>query len=175
MRLTCGHQHATPPSPGRQSGQCTNAPTIGGNKIEVKLTAKLEKGSGSAALGKQGGKSKWRAFWESQCHSPGSVPSLFKINFYWSIVALQCISFYCTKWICHTMKIVLLCLTLRTVSHGLYPARLLCLWNFLGQNTGVGSIPFSRGSSRPRDGTQVSFVADGLFTTEPPPGKPWAV
>ena len=53
MRLTCGHQHATPPSPGRQSGQCTNAPTIGGNKIEVKLTAKLEKGSGSAALGKQ--------------------------------------------------------------------------------------------------------------------------
>ena len=24
------------------------------------------------------------------------------------------------------------------VTHGLYPARLLCPWNFLGKNTGVG-------------------------------------
>ena len=32
-------------------------------------------------------------------------------------------------------------------------------------------ISFSRGSSQPRDQTQVSCIAGGLFTTEPP-GKP---
>ena len=34
-----------------------------------------------------------------------------------------------------------------------------------------GAIPFSRGSSRPRDQTQVSCIAVRFFTTEPP-GKP---
>ena len=34
-----------------------------------------------------------------------------------------------------------------------------------------GAIPFSRGSSRPRDQTQVSCIAGRFFTTEPP-GKP---
>ena len=29
-------------------------------------------------------------------------------------------------------------------------------------------IPFSRGSSRPRNRTQVSCVAGGFFTSEPP-------
>ena len=33
------------------------------------------------------------------------------------------------------------------------------------------AIPFSRGSSRPRDETQVSCTAGGFFTSEPP-GKP---
>ena len=33
------------------------------------------------------------------------------------------------------------------------------------------AISFSRGSSQPRDGTQVSCFADGFFTSEPP-GKP---
>ena len=33
------------------------------------------------------------------------------------------------------------------------------------------AISFSRGSSRPRDRTHISFVAGGFFTTEPP-GKP---
>ena len=32
--------------------------------------------------------------------------------------------------------------------HGLKPIRLLCPWNSLGKNTGVGiAIPFSKGSS----------------------------
>ena len=34
-----------------------------------------------------------------------------------------------------------------------------------------GAIPFSRGPSCPRDQTQVSCIAGGFFTTEPP-GKP---
>ena len=34
-----------------------------------------------------------------------------------------------------------------------------------GQDTGVGSMPSSRGSSQPRDRTQVSRVACGFFTT----------
>ena len=33
------------------------------------------------------------------------------------------------------------------------------------------AIPFSRGSSQPRDRTQVSHIAGGFFTVEPP-GKP---
>ena len=41
------------------------------------------------------------------------------------------------------------CLTLRP--QGLYSP-----WNSPGQNTGVGSLSFSRGSSQPRDRTQVS-------------------
>ena len=48
---------------------------------------------------------------------------------------------------------------------------LLCLWNSLGKNIGVGSILFSRGSSWPRDRTCVSCLAGGFFSAEPP-GKP---
>jgi len=39
-------------------------------------------------------------------------------------------------------------------------------WNSPGQNTGVVAIPFSRGSSQPRDGTQVSRIAGGFFTSQ---------
>ena len=54
------------------------------------------------------------------------------------------------------------------VSDSLPPHGLYNLWNSPGQNTGVGScilqgIPFSRGSSQPRDQTQVSCIADGFF------------
>ena len=34
-----------------------------------------------------------------------------------------------------------------------------------GQNTGVGSLSFSRGSSQPRDGTQVSCIVGRFFTS----------
>ena len=45
-------------------------------------------------------------------------------------------------------------------AHGLYSP-----WNFPGQNTGVGSLfLFSRGSSQPRDQTQVSRITGGFFT-----------
>ena len=37
-------------------------------------------------------------------------------------------------------------------------------WNSPGQNTGVG-IPFSGGSSQPRDQTQVSNIAGRFFTS----------
>ena len=44
--------------------------------------------------------------------------------------------------------------------HGLQPTRLLCPWNFPGENTGGGSaISYSRGSSQPRDRTSVSHVS----------------
>ena len=35
----------------------------------------------------------------------------------------------------------------------------------LGKNTGVGCIPSSRGSSQPRDRTQVSHITCGFFTS----------
>ena len=45
-------------------------------------------------------------------------------------------------------------------THGLYNP-----WNSPGQNTGVGAILFSRGSSQPRDQTQVSCIAGRFFTS----------
>ena len=42
--------------------------------------------------------------------------------------------------------------------HGLWPTRLLCPWNFLGKNTGMGCHFLFRGSFRPRDRTHVSCV-----------------
>ena len=44
-------------------------------------------------------------------------------------------------------------------SHGLYSP-----WNSPGWNTGVVAFPFSRGSSQPRDQTQVSHTAGRFFT-----------
>ena len=49
-------------------------------------------------------------------------------------------------------------------------ARCLTPWTSPGQNTGVGNIPLLRGSSQPRDRTQVSpLQADSLLAE---PGKP---
>ena len=42
---------------------------------------------------------------------------------------------------------------------------------FPGKDTGVSAISFSRGSSRPTDQTQVSWLAERFFTTGPQ-GKP---
>ena len=60
------------------------------------------------------------------------------------------------------IKVIQSCLTLcdpmdYTV-HGILQARLL-EWV---------AVPFSRGSSQPRDGTQVSCIAGGFFTSWPP-------
>ena len=59
----------------------------------------------------------------------------------------------------------------------LYPINLAMLyfhflfsfpWDFLGKDTGVGAILFSRGSSWPKDQTCTSCIAGGFFTAEPP-------
>ena len=51
---------------------------------------------------------------------------------------------------------------------GLQAIRLLCPWNSLGKNTGWVAIPFSRGSSQPRDQprdqTWVTHIACRFFT-----------
>ena len=39
------------------------------------------------------------------------------------------------------------------------------VWDSLGQNNGVGSFSFSRGSFQPRDWTQISCIAGGFFTS----------
>ena len=46
-----------------------------------------------------------------------------------------------------------------TTVHGLYSP-----WESPGQNSRVGSLSFSRGSSQPRDPTQVSHIAGRFFT-----------
>ena len=51
--------------------------------------------------------------------------------------------------------------------HGLIDcilARLLCPWNSLGKNMEWVAIPFSRGSSEPRNQTQVFCIAGRFFT-----------
>ena len=45
--------------------------------------------------------------------------------------------------ISHSPKYQLLSRVQLFATHGLYPARLLCPWNSPGENTGVGSQPFS--------------------------------
>ena len=59
--------------------------------------------------------------------------------------------------------------TLCTLSHSVVsdslwpmaysPARLPCLWNFPGKYTGVACLFYTRGSSQPRDWTQVSCIS----------------
>ena len=49
------------------------------------------------------------------------------------------------------------------VSDSLWPHGLYSPWNSLGQDTGVGRVSFSRGSSQLRDRTQVSCIAGGLY------------
>ena len=52
------------------------------------------------------------------------------------------------------------------------PARLLCTWNSPGKNNGVSTRPFYSRSSQPRDRTQVSLIAGGLFTILSNQGSP---
>ena len=51
------------------------------------------------------------------------------------------------------------------MSDSLRPHELYSSWNFPSQNTGVGSLSFYRGSSQPRDRTQVSHIAGEFFTS----------
>ena len=44
------------------------------------------------------------------------------------------------------------------------PSRRLCLWNFPGKNTGVGSHSFSRGSSWPRNPIWVSYIGRQILS-----------
>ena len=55
----------------------------------------------------------------------------------------------------------------------LRPHRLYSPWSSPGQKkTGVGSLPFSRGSSQPRDRSQVSRIAGRFFTSWATSGSP---
>ena len=51
------------------------------------------------------------------------------------------------------------------MSDSLQPHGLYSPWNSPGQNSGVGSVPFSRASSQVRDRTCVSRSAGGFFTS----------
>ena len=61
------------------------------------------------------------------------------------------------KWSCSDMSNSLW-------PYGLKPTRLLHPWDSPGRNTGMDWHSFSRGSSQPKDGTQVSRIADRRFT-----------
>ena len=81
----------------------------------------------------------------------------------------------CTLTNIYIVLILLLCslentnTVLKSESHSVIPDSLrphgLSPWNSPGQNTGVGCLSFSRGSSQPRDRTQVSHIAGRFFTS----------
>ena len=54
--------------------------------------------------------------------------------------------------------------------HGLWPARLLCPWILQAGILEWVAVPFSRGSSQPRDRIQVSHVAGGFWEALEPEG-----
>ena len=61
------------------------------------------------------------------------------------------------------------------LSDSLWPHGLYSPWNSPGQNTGVGlAVPYSGGSSQPRNQTQVSRIAGRFLTlqAESLPGEP---
>ena len=64
------------------------------------------------------------------------------------------------------------CCSLR--SQGLQPTRLLCPWNFLGKNTGVVAMSYSRDLPEPGiKSKSLAFPAlAGIIFTIVPPGKP---
>ena len=53
---------------------------------------------------------------------------------------------------------------IKSLFHDLLELGSSVLGDSLGKNTGVGSMPSSRGSSQPRDCTQVSCIMGGFFT-----------
>ena len=63
------------------------------------------------------------------------------------------------------ISIYLLCVCVCSVvsnslqPHGLYLARLLCLWNFTGKNTGADCYCLFQGSSQPKDQTCISCIS----------------
>ena len=59
------------------------------------------------------------------------------------------------KWKCKSLSCVRIFVTPWAAVHGILPTRIL-EW---------GAFPFSRGSSQPRDQTQVSCIAGGFFTS----------
>ena len=79
--------------------------------------------------------------------------------------------YYCGPWVCcyfiffFFFAIVKWSESHSVMSNSLLPHGLYSPWNSPGQNTGIGSISLSRGSSQPRDQTQVSHIAGGFFTS----------
>ena len=70
----------------------------------------------------------------------------------------------------HVCPCVLSCVQV-SATPWLWPSRFLCPWDSPGKNTGVGCIPSSRESSRPRDWTFISCIScigGGFYTTAPP-------
>ena len=61
---------------------------------------------------------------------------------------------------CMHAKLLLLCLTL----YGLYPTRLLCLWDSLGKNTGVGCCALLQGIFPAQGSSPVSHIAGGFYS-----------
>ena len=108
----------------------------GGWKPNIKVTTGFTCGS-------------FRAWWRKDL-TQANLPSLCSVIFYLCLHTLFLLYM--------RVKVAHLCPTLRP--HGLYVP-----WNSPGRNTEVGSLFLLRGSSQPRDRTQVSRIAGRFFTS----------
>ena len=89
-------------------------------------------------------------------------PSDSRFSAFSSVIASMSITWFTVNWsfpnvICLISYYIYACML--SLSNSLWPARLLCPWNFPGKNTGMVAMPCSRGSSRPRDETRISCVS----------------
>ena len=107
---------------------------------------------------------KVKGFGEKQTKSLSKHIFSFLFNFYWSVVALWCASFYCTaKWMSYmctecssrvSRSVMSDSATPWTVAH-----RAPLSLEFSRQEYWSGFILLSRGSSQPRDQTCMSHIA----------------
>ena len=68
-------------------------------------------------------------------------------------------------WGIKSILVNVLWVKVKVTSDPLRPHTLYSPWNSPNQNTGMGSLPFSRGSSQPRDWTHVFWIACEFFTS----------
>ena len=89
---------------------------------------------------------------------PGGVGCL-----QWPAVLTHCRKGKCwsliLKYWCAQVLSLFSCVSDSVWPYGLQASRLLCPWDSLGKNTGVGCMLYSRGSSWSRDWTCISYVS----------------
>ena len=77
---------------------------------------------------------------------------------FWTQIKITWMCFLSDIIVCMcTCACMLSCVQL-FATHGLWPARLICPWNFSGKNTGVEEEPFSSPGDHPNPGIEPAFL-----------------
>ena len=89
--------------------------------------------------------------------------TIYTLNISWSRVNIELVHIKCRNINSHSSLISCSVVSDFWRPYRLKPTRLLCPWNSPGKNAGWVAIPFSKGSSQPRDWTWVSCIAGRFF------------